>query len=149
MPIDKTGWPIGKFGDVVKNDNLVERNPESTGNDRIVGLEHIDPENLHIRSWNSFENGTSFTRKFVPGQTLFGKRRAYQRKVVYAEFEGFCSGDILTFEPIDKTVLLPDYFLLSARRMPFSIMPWVLQQVRFLREQVGKRLKISNFPFHP
>jgi len=104
----KPGWKMVKFGEVVKNSNLVERDPEANGVERIVGLEHIDPENLHIRRWNSVADGTSFTRKFVPGQTLFGKRRAYQRKVAYAEFEGICSGDILTFEPKNRKVLLPE-----------------------------------------
>lgn len=104
----KPGWKMVKFGEVVKNANLVERDPEANGVERIVGLEHIDPENLHVRRWNSVVDGTSFTRKFVPGQTLFGKRRAYQRKVVYAEFEGICSGDILTFEPKNRKVLLPE-----------------------------------------
>lgn len=104
----KPGWKMVKFGEVVKNANLVERNPEGNGVERIVGLEHIDPENLHIRRWNSVADGTSFTRKFLPGQTLFGKRRAYQRKVAYAEFEGICSGDILTFEPKNRKVLLPE-----------------------------------------
>lgn len=104
----KPGWKIVKFGEVVKNVNLVERDPETNGIERIVGLEHIDPENLHIRRWNSVEDGTSFTRKFVPGQTLFGKRRAYQRKVAYAEFEGICSGDILTFEPKNNKILIPE-----------------------------------------
>jgi type I restriction enzyme S subunit len=86
----------------------VERDPEANDIERIVGLEHIDPENLHVRRWNSVADGTSFTRKFVPGQTLFGKRRAYQRKVAYAEFEGICSGDILTFEPKNRKVLMPE-----------------------------------------
>jgi len=105
----KPGWKIVKFGDVVKNANLTERDPASAGIDRIVGLEHLDPENLHIRRWNSpEEGGSSFTRKFVLGQTLFGKRRAYQRKVAFAEFEGICSGDILTFESKNSKVLLPE-----------------------------------------
>lgn len=104
----KPGWKMVKFGEVVKNANLVERNPEANDIERVVGLEHIDPENLHIRRWNSMADGTSFTRKFVPGQTLFGKRRAYQRKVAYAEFEGICSGDILTFESKNKRILLPE-----------------------------------------
>lgn len=104
----KSGWTLVKFGEVVKNANLVERDPEANGVEKIVGLEHIDPENLHILRWNSIEDGTSFTRKFVPGQTLFGKRRAYQRKVAYAEFEGICSGDILTFESKNRRVLLPE-----------------------------------------
>ena len=104
----KTDWKMVKFGEVVKNANLVERDPETNGVEKIVGLEHIDPENLHVRRWNAVADGTSFIRKFVPGQTLFGKRRAYQRKVAYAEFEGICSGDILTFEPKNRKVLLPE-----------------------------------------
>jgi len=70
----KPGWKMVKFDEVVKNANLVELNPETNDIKRIVGLEHIDPENQHIRPWNSVADGTSFTRKFVPGQTLFGKR---------------------------------------------------------------------------
>ena len=42
------------------------------------------------------------------GDLIFGRRRAYQRKVAFAEFEGICSGDILTFEPKDPDVLLPE-----------------------------------------
>lgn len=107
-PTLKPGWQMVKFGDVVKNANLTERDPVAAGIDSIVGLEHIDSENLHIRRWGAPEDNASFTRKFVPGQTLFGKRRAYQRKVAYAEFEGICSGDILTFEPINRKQLLPE-----------------------------------------
>lgn len=104
----KPRWKMLKFGEVVKNANLVLRDTGSHGIDRVVGLEHLDPENLHIRRWDSLEGGTSFTRKFVASQTLFGKRRAYQRKVAYAEFDGICSGDILTFEPKNPKILLPE-----------------------------------------
>ncbi len=121
----KPGWKTVKFGDVVKNANLVERNPEAAGIERIVGLEHIDQENLHIRRWNTPENGTSFTRKFVPGQTLFGKRRAYQRKVAYAEFEGICSGDILIFEPKNEKILLP------------KLLPFICQSNAFFDYALG------------
>jgi len=92
----------------VRNANLVERDPEAAGIGKIVGLDDLDPGNLHVRRWDTPGKGTSFTRKFTPGQTLFGKRRAYQRKVAYAEFEGICSSDILTFEPKDKNTLLPE-----------------------------------------
>ncbi len=97
-----------KFGDVVRNANLVERDAAAAGLKRIVGLEHMEPENLHIRRWDSPGDASSFSRKFVQGQTLFGKRRAYQRKVAFAEFDGICSGDILTFEPVDPKILLPE-----------------------------------------
>lgn len=121
----KPGWKMVKFGEVVNNANLVERDPETNGVERIVGLEHIDPENLHVRRWNSVVDGTSFTRKFVPGQTLFGKRRAYQRKVAYAEFEGICSGDILTFEPKNRKVLLPE------------LLPFICQSDAFFDHALG------------
>ncbi|RMH17672.1 MAG: restriction endonuclease subunit S, partial [Gammaproteobacteria bacterium] len=145
----KPGWKMVKFGDVVKNANLVERYPQSAGIERIVGLEHLDPGNLHIRRWNTLENGTSFTRKFVPGQTLFGKRRAYQRKVAFAEFEGICSGDILTFEPKDKNVLLPE------------LLPFICQSDAFFDHALGtsagslsprtswKALQDFEFPLPP
>jgi len=142
-------WPMVKFGDVVKNANLVERDLETAGIERIVGLEHLAPENLHIRRWNTPENGTSFTRKFVPGQTLFGKRRAYQRKVALAEFEGICSGDILTFEPKDPKMLLPE------------LLPFICQTDAFFDYALGtsagslsprtswKALKDFKFPLPP
>ncbi len=121
----KPGWKMFGFGEVVKNANLVERDPEANGIKKIVGLEHIEPENLHIRRWRSVADGTSFTRKFVPRQTLFGKRRAYQRKVAYAEFEGICSGDILTFEPKSGKVLLPE------------LLPFICQSDAFFDHALG------------
>ena len=134
----KPGWKLVKFGDVVRNANLVVRDPVANGIERIVGLEHLDPENLHIRRWNSYEDATSFSRKFVPGQTLFGKRRAYQRKVAYAEFEGICSGDILTFESRERNILLPNCCHLSARARLSWIMLLEHQPVRFHQEPVGR-----------
>ena len=78
------------------------------GIDRIIAMEHLDPGELKIQRWGSIEDGTTFTRRVKPGQTLFGKRRAYQRKVAYAEFEAICSGDIYTFEA-DESQLLGEF----------------------------------------
>ena len=78
------------------------------GVERYVGLEHLTPEDLRIRSWGLVAEGTTFTNYFKPGQVLFGKRRAYQRKVAVADFSGVCSGDIYVFESKDPQVLLPE-----------------------------------------
>jgi type I restriction enzyme S subunit len=102
----RDGWRMVRFGEVVSNVDITERNPLAHGLERYVGLDHIDPESLHIKRWGLIEEGISFTRKFVKGQVLFGKRRAYQRKVAIAEFDGICSGDILVFEAKDE--LLPE-----------------------------------------
>jgi type I restriction enzyme, S subunit len=98
---------ITRFADVVHLNASRLADPAAARIERFVGLEHITPENLHIRSWGNVADGTTFTSHFMPGQVLFGKRRAYQRKVAIAEFEGVCSGDIYVFESKDPDALLP------------------------------------------
>jgi type I restriction enzyme, S subunit len=104
-----SGPPVGgrpvKFGEVARNVDVQERDPLSKGIDRYVGLDHLEPGNLHIRSWGNVADGTTFTRRFKPGQVLFGKRRPYQRKAAVAEFDGICSGDILVFEPANGDLI--------------------------------------------
>lgn len=99
---------ITRFSDVVQLNTTRTADPLSAGIKRFVGLEHIEPENLHIRSWGNVADGTTFTNTFKRGQVLFGKRRAYQRKVAVAEFDGVCSSDIYVFESQDPNVLLPE-----------------------------------------
>lgn len=113
----KPGWRMVRFGDVVRNVDINERDPLAKGLERYVGLDHLDPESLHIRRWGMIEEGTTFTRTFVDGQVLFGKRRAYQRKVAVAEFAGICSGDILVFEARDE--LLPELLPFIVQSDPF------------------------------
>lgn len=103
--INSSRWPKVAFGDVIRNVDESIRDPQNSGLERYVGLEHIDPESLHIQRWGLISEGTSFTRRFRKGQVLFGKRRAYQRKVAMAEFDGLCSSDILVFEPKDDRLL--------------------------------------------
>lgn len=107
ITIDKTGWKKYRFDEVCRQVNEATKDPAAEGLDHVIGLEHIEPNNLHIAQWDTLEKETTFTRKFKKGQVLFGRRRAYQRKVAYAEFDGICSGDILVFEAIDE-VMLPE-----------------------------------------
>lgn len=102
------GWRWVRFGDVVRQVKQTTQDPEGEGLTRIVGLEHLESESLPVQRWHELEDlpdGTSFTRIFRAGQVLFGKRRAYQRKVGVADFDGVCSGDILVFEPSSDELL--------------------------------------------
>lgn len=117
-------WRKVRFGDVVRNVDTYERSPLENGIERYVGLDHLDPESLHIKRWGNVVDGTTFTRKFIPGQVLFGKRRAYQRKAAVAEFEGICSGDILVFEPSNGE-LLPE------------LLPFIVQSDGFFNHALG------------
>jgi type I restriction enzyme M protein len=102
---DQSKWKRVRFGDVVESLNETERNPEEAGIDRFIGLEHLEPGSLHIRYWGNVEDGTTFTRRCRSGQVLFGKRRAYQRKVAVAEFDAVVSGDIYMFAPKNDRLL--------------------------------------------
>lgn len=108
LNLDKSTWRRVRFGDVVRNVNESVKDPEAAGIDRVLGLDNLDGGELEITRWGDVADGTTFTRRVRPGQTLFGKRRAYQRKTAYATFDAICSGDILVFEPTNQEVLLPE-----------------------------------------
>jgi type I restriction enzyme S subunit len=113
-----------KFGDVVKLSKERSSNPEADGYERYIGLEHIDPGELRVRRWGDIADGVTFTSVFKPGQVLFGKRRAYQRKVAVADFSGVCSGDIYVLEP-KNDALLPE------------LLPFICQTDAFFDHAVG------------
>ncbi|HBL22547.1 MAG TPA: restriction endonuclease subunit S [Deltaproteobacteria bacterium] len=120
---DRTGWKRVRFGDVVANLNKTERDPAEAGIERFIGLEHLEPGSLHIRTWGNVVDGTTFTRRCRPGQVLFGKRRAYQRKVAVAEFDAVVSGDIYVFAPGDGRLIsefLP-FICLSERFFQYAV----------------------------
>lgn len=124
LNLDKSDWKRVAFGDVVRNANEAVRDLDAAGIDRVIAMEHLQSGELHISRWGSAEDGTTFTRRVKPGQTLFGKRRAYQRKVAYARFDAVCSGDIYTFEA-DET------------RMLGQILPFVVQSEEFFDHALG------------
>lgn len=120
----RAGWTAVAFGDVVRLSAERSSNPEADGFERFVGLEHIEPGDLRVRRWGDIADGTTFTSVFRPGQVLFGKRRAYQRKVAVADFSGVCSGDIYVLEPRGKE-LLPE------------LLPFICQSDAFFEHAVG------------
>ena len=121
----KPGWRRVKFGDVVRLSKARSKDPMADGIERYVGLEHLEPGDLRIRSWGSVADGVTFTSVFQPGQVLFGKRRAYQRKVAVADFSGVCSGDIYVLDTKDAQVLLPE------------LLPFICQTDAFFDHAVG------------
>lgn len=120
----KKGWTRVAFGEVVKLSRERTSDPKGNRFERYVGLEHIDPGDLKIRHWGDITDGTTFTSVFRPGQVLFGKRRAYQRKVAVADFSGVCSGDIYVLEP-KNSILLPE------------LLPFICQTDGFFEHAVG------------
>lgn len=121
----KPGWRRVKFGEVVCLSKARSQDPLADGIERYVGLEHLEAGDLRVRSWGNVADGVTFTSVFQPGQVLFGKRRAYQRKVAVADFSGVCSGDIYVLETKDAQVLLPE------------LLPFICQTDAFFDHAVG------------
>ena len=125
VKVMKPGWRRVKFSDVVRLSKARSKDPMADGIERYVGLEHLEPGDLRIRRWGNVADGVTFTSVFQPGQVLFGKRRAYQRKVAVADFSGVCSGDIYVLETKDAQVLLPE------------LLPFICQTDAFFDHAVG------------
>jgi type I restriction enzyme S subunit len=116
--IDKSDWKPVKFGDVVKEPKTSVRDAVAEGIERVVGLEHIDPESIHLKRFAGIDESTTFSKKFSPGDVLFGRRRAYLKKAAQATFEGICSGDI-TVMRVKNDRLLPE------------LLPFIVQNEKF------------------
>ena len=63
--IDKSNWIKVKFGDVVFEPKESIKDPVAEGIVHVVGLEHIDSGDIHLRHSAGIEEGTTFTKKFI------------------------------------------------------------------------------------
>lgn len=106
LSIDKSTWTLVKLGDVVAEPKENAKDLQAEGVDKVVGLEHIDTEDVHLRRFAGLEDSTTFTKKFRKGDILFGRRRAYLKKAAQAPFSGICSGDITVLRA--KKGILPE-----------------------------------------
>jgi type I restriction enzyme S subunit len=106
LNLNKPSWKKVKFGDVVFEPKETCKDIVSECIEHVVGLEHIDSEDMHLRKSASIEESTTFIKKFSKGDVLFGRRRAYLKKAAQAKFDGICSGDITVFRAQNN--LLPE-----------------------------------------
>jgi restriction endonuclease S subunit len=89
--------------------------PTSAGVTQYVGLEHLDPDSIEITRWGTPEDVSATKLRFYPGDVIYGRRRAYQKKLGVARFEGICSAHALVLRARSESCLpgfLP-YFLHS------------------------------------
>lgn len=119
LNLDKSMWQRVAFGDVI--DSVTDRvdDPSKAAVDRYVGLEHLDPGVMTVERWDSPDKVAAQKLRFRSGDVIFGRRRAYQKKVALAEFDGICSAHALVLRArpgrIDPgflpVFLSSDYFL--------------------------------------
>ena len=88
--LDKSNWETFKFDEIAQKISKTI-DPNETTLETYVGLEHIDAEDLHIRRKGSPDDVKGGKLRCYPGDIIFGKRRAYQRKAAIVDFDGICS----------------------------------------------------------
>lgn len=110
------------FGEVARQVKT-KVNPADTDLDRYVRLEHLDPESLQIRRWGVPEDVTGEKIVVRKGDIIFGKRRAYQRKVAIADFDCICSAHAMVLQPKEDVIIK-------------GIFPFFLQSDRFMNRAV-------------
>lgn len=109
---DRIGWkrlPFGAFAESVNE--RVE--PSEAADDIYIGLDDLDSENLHISRWGKGSDVVGTKLRFRKGDLIFGRRRAYQRKLAVAEMDGICSAHAMVVRA--KKDVLPEF-------LPFLMM---------------------------
>lgn len=128
MKLRKNEWGKEQIGNVVSELRNTSSNPIKDGFDRYVGFEHIEPENIYLTQFGNLSEGISFNRTFKTNDVLFGKIRAYLKKVAIAPIDGICSGDILVLRTKDE------------RKLRQEIIPYFLTTESFLKRAIDSSI---------
>ncbi|MBF4437804.1 type I restriction endonuclease subunit S, partial [Vibrio anguillarum] len=82
--------------------------PSETELEVYVGLEHLDPDSLKIKRHGVPSDVAGQKLLVKKGQIIFGKRRAYQRKIAVADWDCICSAHAMVLEANANNVI-PDF----------------------------------------
>jgi len=104
----KPGWKAWRFDQMATNVNVRIDNPSESGMEHYIGLEHLDADSLKIRRWGTPNDVEATKLMFKKGDIIFGRRRAYQRKLGVAEFDGICSAHAMVLRP-KSDVVVPEF----------------------------------------
>ena len=81
-----------------------KKKPEEQDRFHYIGLEHLTSDSFEIEQWGSDSAPTGEKLLMRKGDVLFGKRRAYQRKVGIAPFDGIFSAHGMVLRPNEAVV---------------------------------------------
>lgn len=97
-----------RFDQIAEN-STAKKKPEDSDRERYVGLEHLDPGTLEVIRWGAEVTPKGDKLLMERGDVLFGRRRAYQKKVGIAPFDGIFSAHGMVLRP-RTDVVDPDFF---------------------------------------
>ena len=111
-----------KFDDIAFN-SVAKKKPTAEDATHYIGLEHIDPGSFVVSRWGGDVAPIGEKLLMKKGDLLFGKRRAYQRKVAIAPFDGIFSAHGMVLRP--KTDVVDEkyfpFFIASDQFMDMAV----------------------------
>lgn len=113
-----------KFDDIAFN-SISKKKPVDEDKQTYLGLEHLDGSNLQVTRFGADVAPIGEKLLMKKGDVLFGKRRAYQKKVAIAPFDGIFSAHGMVLRPKEEVAhkdffpffISSDYFLDEAIRI--------------------------------
>ena len=87
-----------RFDQIAEN-STAKKKPGESDRGRYVGLEHLDPGTLEVTRWGAEVTPKGDKLLMKKGDVLFGRRRAYQKKVGIAPFDGIFSAHGMVLRP--------------------------------------------------
>ena len=100
--------PEYRFDEIAFN-SKEKKKPTEEDKYTYIGLEHLDTGSLTVSRWGSEIAPTGDKLVMHKGDVLFGKRRAYQKKVAIAPFDGIFSAHGMVLRPKEE-VITKDFF---------------------------------------
>ncbi len=97
-----------RFNQIAFN-STAKKKPTEEDKEHYIGLEHLDSDCLSVTRWGAEVAPIGEKLLMKKGDILFGKRRAYQRKVGIAPFDGIFSAHGMVLRP-NKDIINKDFF---------------------------------------
>lgn len=145
-----------RFEDIAYN-STEKKKPVEEDKYTYIGLEHLDPQCLDVTRFGSEVAPIGEKLIMKKGDVLFGKRRAYQKKVAIAPFDGIFSAHGMVLRPKEKVIdpkffpmfIASDYFLDSAIKISVgSLSPTInwsaLKELVFELPDLNKQRELAG-----
>jgi len=148
--------PKYRFEEIAFN-STEKKKPVEEDKHHYIGLEHLDPGSFTVRRFGSEVAPIGEKLLMKKGDVLFGKRRAYQKKVAIAPFDGIFSAHGMVLRPKEDVVdkdffplfIGSDYFLDVAVEISVgSLSPTVnwrdLKDIEFELPELSEQRKLAK-----
>lgn len=147
---------IFKFDEIAFN-STEKKKPVDEDKYTYLGLEHLDSDSIYVTRYGADVAPKGDKLIMKKGDVLFGKRRAYQKKVAIAPFDGIFSAHGMVLRPkedvIDKNFfpmfIKSDYFLDAAIKISVgSLSPTInwrdLKELKFELPSLEEQRKLAE-----